>query len=228
MVFYSVLEKSYNMKKACILLLGIIVCYACRNTAAKDKPVAVADTQQVMELYPNKKDTKTIAVTPTRKKDSAEGGSDGNELKTFYDEELASYAVRRVIDSAFTIGADHFKLHSEHYCLMDSGLTIPKGYAKMYKLDSFVTHNFVAKVRLEKNDRTILQRTICKKDFNGVLAPSLRKYASLRPPYLHLQKDSIWLEFSISIPLTDVGVPAYAAIGTDGGISFRDEYALRE
>ncbi|MHA4810911.1 hypothetical protein ACX0G9_22580 [Flavitalea flava] len=97
-----------------------------------------------------------------------------------------------------------------------------KAYVYMYKLDSFVTHNFVTQVRLDKNNKTILQRTIYKEDFEKFLDSPLKDYATLRCPSLAISNGSIELDYSISIPLTDVGVGMTMMIKNDGTISYQN------
>jgi hypothetical protein len=106
---------------------------------------------------------------------------------------------------------------------MDSGITVPRTYVSTYKIDSFVTHNFVSRVRLAKNGHIIFERTIQKKDFEKILYPELRIYGTLFCPTFHLNNGNILLHYSISIPLTDVGLGAYAAIAENGHIDFKND-----
>jgi hypothetical protein len=89
-----------------------------------------------------------------------------------------------------------------------------------FHLDSFVTHNFVSDLAFEKEGREILRRSIVKNDFDKFLYPEEKSYGALLFPELRLGGDSIELGYSISIPLTDVGVGAHVAIYADGHVRF--------
>jgi hypothetical protein len=104
---------------------------------------------------------------------------------------------------------------------MDSAIVIPEEYVHYYKLDSFVTHNFISKIRLKKNCATILVQTLTRQDFDDMLFEELHKYPTLRCPYLRLTKNSLEIAYSISIPLTDIGTQMFADIDTRGHLLFR-------
>jgi hypothetical protein len=161
--------------------------------------------------------TKKVPFLPHT--DSAEGGEE--ELKGFLNDYIATYTKPCVIDSSFQLASSRFRILVKDSCLMDSAITIPKRYVEMYKLDSFVTHTFITKVRLEKDGLLVLERLIVVNDFKHLLDDTLQRYATLRCPYLHLKKDSILLDYSISIPLTDLGSLEYAVIDARGNVSFR-------
>jgi hypothetical protein len=93
----------------------------------------------------------------------------------------------------------------------------------MYKLDSYVTHNFATDIKLDKNNSTILQKTIYKRDFNKFLRLQLRDYGALLCPEMSLSNDTIQLGYSISIPLTDVGIGLTMGIDHNGHIFEKGE-----
>jgi len=202
---------------------------ACHNSSAPKvthDSVAVVDTV-VRDVWPRgDKDTASRpaqAVAPA-KKEAASEGEEGEDLQSIYDGYVATYTRPCVIDSSFTLGADRFKLHVEHFCTMDSGITVPKSYVRIYKIDSFVTHNFITRVRLDRNGKTVAEKTIHKHDFDKALFPEERQFGAMFCPVMHLEGGNILLHYSISIPLTDVGVGAYAVIQPDGSIEFRDDH----
>jgi hypothetical protein len=104
---------------------------------------------------------------------------------------------------------------------MDSAITVPKQYVNIYKLDSFVTHNFVTEVKLDKNSKTIFQATVYKKNFEKFLYPQLKEYGILFCPEINLSRDTIELDYSISIPLTDIGVGVEMIINRDGSVVYK-------
>jgi hypothetical protein len=147
--------------------------------------------------------------------------SANQELASIYDEYIGRYKRPCIIDSVFAFGTDTFKMHFKHYCLMDSAITVPKQYVNIYKLDSFVTHNFVTEVKLDKNSKTIFQATVYKKNFEKFLYPQLKEYGILFCPEINLSRDTIELDYSISIPLTDIGVGVEMIINRDGSVVYK-------
>jgi hypothetical protein len=210
------------MKLITSILAVIILLSACNNGAIKDTHASesVADSQ-VKKVY-----NSGIKDTTTRIKHDHHGDttddSPGGDIASNFNEYVARYKNPCLIDSVFNIGPDTFKLHLKHYCLMDSAIDVPEKYVYMYKLDSFVTHNFATIVRIEKNNRTILQRTVYKKDFEKFLYPQLKEYGALFCPSMNLLHDTIELDYSISIPLTDVGVGVTMIIKSDGTIAYEN------
>ena len=186
----------------------IIFLSACNNSTVKDThgSGSVADSQ-VKKVDNN-------AVNDTT--------NPSGDITSNFNEYVARYNKPCLIDSVFTIGADTFDLHLKHYCLMDSAIKVPEKYVSMYKLDSFVTHNFVTIVRLDKNNKTILQRKVYKKDFENFLFPQLKEYGALLCPSLNLSNGTIDLDYSVSIPLTDVGTGITMILNRDGTIVYKD------
>lgn len=197
---------------------------AVRNSPPSEKgsvPIA-----SVANVYPKSdKPNDTAAKKSSAAAAAVDYGSEEPSLDEIYQECIDRYTHPKVIDTVFKMGDDSFRLRLNHYCLMDSGIQVPKSYTKLFHLDSFVTHNFVTDITLNRGDQEILRRTIVKNDFNQLLFPALKSYAILFPPDLRLSRDSIILSYSISIPLTDVGVGLSAVIDGQGRILFGDRRA---
>jgi hypothetical protein len=152
-------------------------------------------------------------------------GADSSEptLEEIFDEYIAGYTARCTIDSSFKLATARYNLHIDHVCTFDSGIVVPKSYVNRYKLDSFVTHDFITHITLRKNGKKILERTLTKKDFWLADRPELSKYAVLFCPHLDIYLGVITLNYSISIPLTDIGVAATAQIDEKGTMRFHVE-----
>src|SRR5258706_10637759 len=65
---------------------------------------------------------------------------------------------------------------------------------------------------------TFLERTVYKKDFEKFLRPQLQKYGALLCPGMALSSNQIKLDYSISIPLTEVWVGVTRRIDRNGKI----------
>jgi hypothetical protein len=200
---------------ATITSATLLACHSHTHSAAK----TVTDSTTITAVIPAPTQQKTTTIPPTASADSVEGSA--RELQGFYNDYIASYTNRCVIDSSFQLGTDHFTIHIQDSCLMDSAIVIPKKYVHYYRLDSFVTHNFISKIRLEKNGTIILSQALTRQDFDAVLFEALQQYATLRCPHLRLTSSSIELAYSISIPLTDVGMQAIADIDAKGHLLFK-------
>lgn len=158
----------------------------------------------------------SIAAQLKAKQDSSE-----RALQAAYDQYIDRYTTPFVIDTSFKIAASRFKLHLEHVCTFDTGIIVPRSYIPAYKLDSFVTHDFVTRIKLQKNGKKILDRTVTKKDFWLQYQPELAKYGVLFCPNVQIYLGTITLNYNIAIPLTDVGAAAEATIDEKGGMRFK-------
>ena len=169
------------------------------------------------------------AIYP-RHPDSAKKAFDSGENyeddppDTIYNQTIRRYNIPYNLDTFFLIGKDTFEINLHHYCTFDSAISLPKGYLEYYKLKSFVTHDFVTKVQVTKNNIPLLTKLVTKKDFDSLLYESLRQYAILFDPHLKLEKDTFRIYYGISIPLTDLGIPAKISIAKNGKISYSDGY----
>ena len=90
----------------------------------------------------------------------------------------------------------------------------------MYKLDSFVTHNFMTELVLKKNNKVLTKKEVVKKDFTPFLTDQLKEYAVLLSPSVNLSQMGINLDYSISIPLTDVGVGVTMILKYNGSVTY--------
>ena len=88
---------------------------------------------------------------------------------------------------------------------MDSGLIIPAKYSFDTHKD-FVTHNFKSELILLLDKDTLFKKQITKGTFDKLLYSDLRDYATLLYPDFYIKNDSIEIHYSISIPVTDVGI----------------------
>lgn len=122
-------------------------------------------------------------------------------------------------DTSFIIGNDTFDVALNHSCTGDSFL-LPAKYIETYKMDRFVAHNLKTDIVIEKNGVSIMERRIEKKDFKSVSDEVLNQYAVLLYPILKQTGDSICIDYSLSIPLTDVGIGVRASILKDGSMRF--------
>jgi hypothetical protein len=193
------------MKKIFFLLLLA----ACNNAAVNNSE--------------NKADTTVASVSTDSssvagvKADDYAGGPSFVEIRDDY---VKGYYARLNIDTSFFVGDDTIRFQYQYHCKMDSAVIVPKKYVNIYGLENFVTHNFTSSVLITQQDKTILKREINKNDFDKVLEDPLKEYAVMLYPYLHYYADSITINYSISIPLTDLGIGVAAIIKPDGAISF--------
>lgn len=162
---------------------------------------------------PNKQTTavsKDTSDTIDKPKDTSHAtsndDSDDQELTAIVDDFKSQYSKNYNVDTMFTRGADSFKLAFTYKCLFDNGLSIPEKYVGIYGFKNFKAHNFVANLVLYKNGGKIVDDKITKSKFTNQIDESLKQYGDLLYPSLKIEDSVIKVHFSISIPLTDVGV----------------------
>jgi len=210
------------MKK--ILWLSIIVAsifaYACNPKVTKSEK-----KQDTLSAYYSKK-LKIVQPLNT-------GGND--MVYVTFDEVLselrASYHKIETIDKQVIDGKDTLQLHETYYCLHDSSLRVPARY--MGPWGSAITKNFVAntfatKIIVIRNKDTVLNKVFKKEEFNKVLWNRLKQYAIIfTADYLGYDKTKgeFGIGYSITIPLTDVGLGAGIAVSKTGKYRILDEYS---
>jgi Domain of unknown function (DUF4738) len=158
-----------------------------------------------------------------------------DEVELTYDDVLsdlrASYGKIEKIDKLVIEGKDTLQIHETYYCLHDSSLRIPGRYLGPWGKDTtkdFIANTFATRIVLVVDNDTILNRMFKKADFDKYLFKQLRRYAIISEPnYIGYDKakGEFALGYSLSIPLTDVGVPAYITIDKRGKYRVLDEYA---
>ncbi len=109
------------------------------------------------------------------------------------------------VDTTLQRGSRSVHISFRHYALNDSALHIPDRYTELYKIKDYVTHNFVSSLTIVSDGVKVLDTVIRKELFNYRLQPVLKEYAVLFAPNVYFREDGIKLQYSISIPLTDVG-----------------------
>jgi hypothetical protein len=195
---------------------------ACNNNPVQSKSANVSNgDSEGIAAYLKRHKNDTIAVNKTGLADGAEHGIQ-DDLSSIFNDYIATYKIPCLIDSTFRIGGKTYSVHLKHYCLMDRAISVPKSYIYMYKLDSFVTHNFVSAVRVLRDGHVLFKSDIHKPDFKKLLNPELRKYGVLLCPEMRIVNDTINLDYSISIPLTDVGIGVSALLDSTGKITYRN------
>jgi hypothetical protein len=146
--------------------------------------------------------TKSVAKTDTSQK-----ADDQNEVD-FRQEFISLYQNPVLVDTFFLDNGKRYDVLFHHFSTMDNGLVIPARYNFDTNKD-FVTHNFASDLTVLSDKDTVFKKHITKSTFNNFLDTldiPLKKYATLLYPTISLKNDSIQIHYSISIPVTDVGI----------------------
>jgi hypothetical protein len=104
---------------------------------------------------------------------------------------------------------------------MDSSIVIPKKYVGIYGLDSFVTHSFRTSIKVEEDNKRLFEGVILKANFEKYLDTTLKKYGVLLYPGIVKSNDNIKVNYSVSIPLTDIGIGVSMIIKKEANIDFK-------
>jgi hypothetical protein len=136
-------------------------------------------------------------------------GQQDNDID-FRQEFISLYQTPILIDTSFVGNDKKYEVIFHHFCTMDNRLIVPA----MYNFDTnkdFVTHNFASDLTVIVNKDTAFKKHITKATFKSLLDKldtPLIKYATLLYPILEISSDSIQIHYSISIPVTDIGIRA--------------------
>ena len=121
-------------------------------------------------------------------------------------DELKSHHEITKVDTLFVLKqGDTLKVKLRHYCTYDGKINLASRYLRMYGLKKFKAHNFITALQVKRNDRLIFKGLIKKDDFLNLRDDSLKKYGVLLFPNIEFDQDGLNIQYSISIPLTDVG-----------------------
>lgn len=189
--------KLIPLRKSIYPLVFAIFCFGCNNTST-DGPFSDQDSIKKSDKETNKGD---------------------GELNEIVEQYTQMYSTPFISDSSYLLGNDTFRVSLRHACLMDSAVVIPQKYVGIYGMDSFTTHNFASSIKVEKNGVIVVEKDISKNEFDKFLDSSLKAYGVLLYPSVKSFADSIEISYSVSIPLTDVGVGVGMAIKKDGTIA---------
>lgn len=198
-------------KKLIIRLFYFSILYlSCKNT---DNSASIMQDSARSAV---KNDTQALQ---SKSADNGKNGED-EDMDKIISNYIKKYKTPFLFDSIYAIGNDSFDVSLTHYCLMDSAIKIPKRYLRVYNLDSFITHNFETALKVKKNGKMLLDKKITKNDFGKYLYPDLKNYGVLFYPEIRLDGSSFNIDYSISIPLTDVGIGIIMKIDKDGKIDY--------
>jgi hypothetical protein len=177
-----------------------IVFFACSNSEVKSK---------------NTNDSSSIskAIDTTQ---------DEENEPDYRKEYIETYSKKISIDTAFIQDGKKYRIIFNHFCTMDSGLIVPAKYNFDTKKD-FLTHNFKSDLTLIQEKDTLFRKQIIKSDFDPVLYSALKQYATLQSPILEIKNVSILIHYSISIPVTDVGIAAIIEFDKSGNFKVKDK-----
>jgi hypothetical protein len=127
-------------------------------------------------------------------------------LKSILHDELKRHHEITKVDTLFLLKrGDTLKVKLRHYCTYDGKINLPPRYLHMYGLKKFKAHNFITALQVKRNGRLIFKGFIKKDDFLNLLDDSLKKYGVLLFTNVEFDQDGLKIQYSITIPLTDVG-----------------------
>lgn len=203
------------MKNAFAIIALIIILYGCggRHVANKSTDSTLKDSTIKRTSVVKKKTVNNATV------DSLDN-TEPTATEVLH-ETLNSYNKIEKTDKLIMDGTDSLKIHLKYYCLHDSTLIVPAKYdwRETPKKD-FRTHNFAAKIVVLRNQDTVFNHVVLKSWFNKVIYEDLKQYATIvGASFYNYDKVNKHLEFtfSISIPMTDVGIGASLLIDKHGG-----------
>jgi len=190
------------MKYLSICILFFLLSCAQREDQKIGEKITFKDSSNSVEKKENGVETKEDSLIENEQVDARK-------------DLISEYSKPLIIDTSFRIGNKNYRILFRHYCLMDSSIRVPAKYNFDTNKD-FVTHNFVSKLTLLYANDTLFHKEISKSMFNSFLDSNLKKYASLSFTDFNLIKDSIKIDYSISIPATDVGMGASISFSKNG------------
>jgi hypothetical protein len=192
------------MKNLSIILLCILL-FGCSSGGRQQAADTLSTHDSVVSV------DKTLTVTQ-----ADPGPSPADILKSC----LQNYKTITTIDTTLVTDSGTLHVHLKHYCTYDDGIILPEKYTRLLMLKSLATHNFVTDVLISKNMTPVYAGRITRDDFLPLLTGDLKQYGSLLYIDRRLQVSrtgkGFVINYSLSIPLTDVGRQVTIAIEPDG------------
>lgn len=208
---------SFNLTPSIVF---IFILYLSCKSVPNEKSASKSDS--VQSIYRPAKITADTANLKVAKEDA----DDMPSLKEILEDYIKSYNESVKIDTSFQYQDKKLRIQFSYYCTFDSSVHVPELYTRIYGMKVFTTHTFVSSLKLEWGDRLITDTLITKKMFDNVIFKEERLNGVLFGPNIRFMRNKMVIHYSISIPLTDVGVPAYAVCDySSGHLIIEDEYA---
>lgn len=209
LVKVSVFDDMRNLESLVSLLVLSLLFFGCNHIESKKEQTEGNNT--VVSEKRRRDSIKKQMALGNRPDEEQETPSYMEEMKNL----LSSYDKIKVVDTTFEGGT---KLSFKYYCLKDNGIHIPKQYIYDTRVKPFTTHNFTSQIVVCKAGDTLLNQTISKGTFTDQLSPQLQKYGCLLYPNISFdqEKKEINVGYSISIPVTDIGVPVRLVVDKNG------------
>jgi len=133
------------------------------------------------------------------------------------DDVRKSYKDTIRVDTTFILMKhDTMTVKFRHYCTYDGKINLPTRYLKIYGIQKFQTHDFISALEVKINSKVVFKGIIKKEDFGSLLDDELKRYAVLMSPNVKLSNNSLAIQYSISVPLSDVGKGFTVKIDTSG------------
>ncbi|MBN9383837.1 MAG: hypothetical protein J0H74_23980 [Chitinophagaceae bacterium] len=127
------------------------------------------------------------------------------------------------VDTSFDYNGKKLNIVFKHYCTYDSALHLPSKYVGVYGLKEFTTHNFKSTLKISSGESVIIDTVITKEIFKDRTFEEEKLYGALLYPNLSFSEKGITIDYSISVPLTDVGVGVSLEGGYDGKLSVKKD-----
>lgn len=127
----------------------------------------------------------------------------------------AGYGATVNLDTIIDLHGKMYRLAFKMYCLFDSGVNVPKKYNGV----ELQTHNFAIDLNLFVDNRQIMSKKILKKDFEKIVTKELLDFGVIMYPNFegyNISEQAFVFELSLSVPVTDIGLPVSFAVNSEG------------
>lgn len=208
----------YNkrMRKYLLFAVAVLIGYGCVNNHTK----VVERNAEKDALTAKKRQEELIDSLSVEAGDRPDREQDPPSMQEERDKFIKSYNSIVKIDTLLIEGNDSLNLSLKYYCQKDRNLIIPKNYVFEEKdPKDFLTHPFACDIKLVQHGKTIFEKTIRRNNFDVVLSEQLKKYGILTEPYspkYNQETGDVILAYSISIPVTDIGIGVQIKINKNG------------
>jgi hypothetical protein len=205
--------------KASLLLLAIILLAACKgNQTNKGNDTIQIAAKNIKDPVKNQKEIDEQMALGDRPDSEQETPSQMEEKKRLE----STYDKTQSIDTIIKVDKKNYRLILNYYCLRDSVIIVPATYdLEDHPPRKWKTHPFAASVWLLNEQDTIFKKSFTAVDFypffKDNFGGNLKSFGSiLMPEVSHNRENNLKVNYSISIPATDIGIGMSLIVKTNG------------
>lgn len=143
------------------------------------------------------------------------------ELQNIVQDYIRLYGDTIKIDTSFNRNEKKITVSFRHFCTYDSLIHLSGKFVGIYGLKEFITHDFKSTLKITNGEEIVIDTAISKEIFKDEIFSEETLNGVLLYPNLSFSYDKMLIDYSISVPLTDIGIGVSLECKYNGGIAVK-------